>query len=136
MGRLLFAADPLSMSKQFCDNIHALINSQHTAVQRQVVILRVTPFHIGVEAMIRRTAFVLVAQALIRGLLPFTTHLDDAFGTEFHIRMDKDLQTVRLVLQNVVGTAPDDDARFFFRKLRNDLILVFPQNILRMGYRL
>ena len=44
-------------------------------------------------------------------------------------RMDKDLQAVRLVLQNEIGAAADDDAGAFFGELRDDLVLVIPQNI-------
>ena len=111
----------LSMSEQFRDNIYAFVDAKHAAVQRQVVILRMTPFHIGVEAVIGGTAFVLIPQTLLRGLLPFAVHLNDALVPELHIRMDKDLQAIRLVLQNEVGTASDDYTRPFFRKLRNDL---------------
>ena len=107
----------LAVSEQFCDNIHALVYTQHAAVQRQVVVLRMTPLHVGVETVVGGAALVLVTQALLRGMLTFSVHLDDTLGTEFHIRMDKDLQTVRLVLQNVVGTAPDDDAGALFGKV-------------------
>lgn len=39
------AAVSLLLSEQFRDNIHALVDTQHAAVKRQVIILRVTPFH-------------------------------------------------------------------------------------------
>lgn len=104
---------PPSMSEQFHDNICAFINSQRTAVQRQVVILSVSPLHVGVEAVIGGPAFILIPQAFLRGLLPFTVHFDDALSPELHICVDKDLQAVRLVLQNIVGTAANNDAWAF-----------------------
>ena len=82
---------PPSMSEQFHDNICAFINSQRTAVQRQVVILSVSPLHVGVEAVIGGPAFILIPQAFLRGLLPFTVHFDDALSPELHICVDKDL---------------------------------------------
>lgn len=112
--------------EQLCDDIYALVDPQRAAVQRQVVILGVSPLHIGVEAVIGGSAFILIPQALLRGPLPLAIHFDDAFRTELHIHVDKDFQTVRLVLQNVVGTAANNDARVFFRKSGNDLILLPP----------
>ena len=54
-------------------------------------------------------AFVLIPQALLRGLLPLAVDLHDALGTQRQIRMDKNLQAVRRVLQNVVRTAAHND---------------------------
>ena len=44
------------------------------------------------------TAFILVAQAFLRGLFTFSINLDDAAGTEIHICVDKDFQAVGLIL--------------------------------------
>lgn len=75
--------------------------------------MSVTPLHVGVEAVIRRPALVLIPQALLRGLLPLAVDLHDAPGAECHVRMDKDLQTVGRVLQDVVCAATHDDAGAF-----------------------
>ena len=61
-----------------------------------------------------------------RGLLPLTVDLHDALGAERQIRMDKDLQAVGLVLQDVIGAAADDDAGPLFGKLADDAALNFP----------
>lgn len=63
-----------------------------------MIILRISPFHVGIEPVICSTAFILVAQTLLRGLFPFSINLDDAPGTEIHICVDKDLQAVGLIL--------------------------------------
>ena len=76
------------LSIQLRDDFHALVDAQDAAVQRQVVVLGMTPLHVGVEAVIRRTALVLATQALLRGLLPLAVDLHDALGTERHVRMD------------------------------------------------
>ena len=92
-----------------------------------------TPLHVGVEAVIRRAALVLIPQTLLRGLLPLAVDLHDALGTERHVRMDKNLQAVRRVLQNVVRTASHNDAGAFCGKVRDDLVLMLPENVLVGG---
>ena len=62
----------------FTNQRHTSVDSKHAAVQRQVVILGVAPLHVGVEAVIRRPALVLIPQALLRGLLPLAVDLHDA----------------------------------------------------------
>ena len=47
--------------------------------------------------------------------------------------MDKDLQAVRRVLQNVVRAAAHDDAGPFCGKVCDDLVLPLPQDILVGG---
>ena len=110
----------------FTNQRHTSVDSKHAAVQRQVVILGVAPLHVGVEAVIRRPALVLIPQALLRGLLPLAVDLHDAVGAERHIRMDKDLQAVCLILQNVVRAAAHDDAGTFFGQFRDDIVLMLP----------
>mgnify|MGYP000834108405 FL=1 len=52
------------LSIQLRDGFHALVDAQDAAVERQVVVLGVAPFHIGVEAVIRRPPLVLIPQTL------------------------------------------------------------------------
>ena len=99
----------------FSDKLHAFINSQHAAVQRQMVILGAAPFHVGIEAVIGCPALILVPQAILRGLFPLAIYLNDAFCAVLHIGMDKNFQAIRLILQNEVGTAADDTAPLPFR---------------------
>ena len=47
-----------------------------------MIILRIPPFHVGIEPVICGTAFILIAQTLLRGLFTFSINLDDAQGTE------------------------------------------------------
>ena len=100
------------------DDVGALVDAELAAVERDVVILRVAPLHVRVEAVIGRAALVLVAQALLGRLLALAVDLDDALGAERHIRVDKDLEALGLVLQNVVRAAADDDTGALFRQAR------------------
>lgn len=77
--------------------------------------------------MVNGAALILIPEALLRRGFALTVHLDDALGAEFHIRMDEYPQAVRLVLQDIVGAAADNDARPFFRQLGDDVILDLPQ---------
>ena len=76
--------------------------------------------------MIGRAALVLVAQALHGRLLALAVTLDDALGAERHIRVDKDLEALGLVLQILVRAAADDDTGALFGKLADDAALNFP----------
>lgn len=76
---------PRGRSEQLRQNVHALVDAEDAAVEADVVVLGVTPFHIGVKAVVGGAALVLVLQTLLGGLLPLTVDLDDALGTELHI---------------------------------------------------
>ena len=121
------------LSIQLRDDVHALVDADNAAVQRQVVVLGMTPLHVGVEAVIRRPPLVLIPQTFLRGLLPLAVDLHDALGAERQIRMDKDLQAVRRALQNVVRATAHDDAGSFCGKVCDDLVLPLPQDILVGG---
>ena len=89
---------------KLCNNIYAPVDSKSPTVECEIVVLGVAPFHIGIEPVIGRPTLVLVLQPLLRGLLPLTIYLDDSFRTEGHICMNKDLQAVRFVFQDIVCT--------------------------------
>ena len=90
----------------------------------------VPPGHIRIHLIISSPALVLVPKPLLRRLLPLTVNLHDALGALFHIRMDKSGQAVRLLPQDIVGAAADDNARSFLRQLQDDLPLEQPQLVL------
>ena len=66
----------------FTNQRHTFVNPKHAAVQRQVIILSVTPLHVGVEAVVGGAALVLIPQTFLRGLLPLTVDLHDALGAK------------------------------------------------------
>ena len=91
-----------------------------------MVILSLSPLHVGIESVIGGTAFVLVLQPLLRRSIPLSINLYDSFCPESHIRMDKDLQTICRIPQDIVCAAANNDTGFLLGKLCNDLILDFP----------
>ena len=84
----------------------AAFQAQRTAIQSDVVILGLSPLHIGVEPMISRPAFILILDSLFWGVFPFPIYFHNPFRTEIHVRMDKDLQTVCRVPENVIRAVP------------------------------
>ena len=52
------------------DDIHAPVNSQRPAIEREVVVLGVSPLHISIEPVVGCPALILVPNPLLRGLLP------------------------------------------------------------------
>lgn len=107
----------------------APIDSQRTAVQSNVVVLRVSPFHICVEAVICGAAFILVAETLLRRVVAFPVFLHNTFGAEFEVGVDEGAQKIGSIPENIIGAPADDHARSLFRKIHNDLVLKLPQII-------
>ena len=99
----------LNISVQFPDDRGAAFYPQHAAVQSYVIILSMTPFHVGIEAVVGCAALVFVLKTLLGGILSFAVNIYYALGAEFHVSMNENLQTVSLVSENVVGTFSDDD---------------------------
>lgn len=84
----------------------AAFQAQRTAIQSDVVILGLSPLHIGAEPMISRPAFILILDSLFWGVFPFPIYFHNPFRTKIHVRMDKDLQTVCRVPENVIRAVP------------------------------
>lgn len=78
-----------TVSVQINKNMHAPVNAQFTAIQTDVIILCMTPFHICVKTIVGSTALILVLQPLFGCFLTFTVFFDDTLGTTFHTGMNK-----------------------------------------------
>lgn len=103
------------------------------AIGSVMIVGGIAPFHIGVEAVVSRTALVLFLQTGFGRFLPLPIDPHDAVSTELHVRMDKDLQAVGAVLQDEVGAAPHNDAGLFFRQLSDEPVLQLPEQVLVGG---
>lgn len=90
----------------------AAFQAQRAGIQGDVVILGLPPLHVGIESVIGGPAFVLVLQPLFRGKLPFPIDLNNSLCPEIHVRMEKDLQAISGIPQDVVRTAADNNAGF------------------------
>lgn len=110
-------------------NLHASLNSQRSAVQCDIVVLGVAPFHIRVESMVSRAAFILLPETLFGGSFPLPVLLHDTLRAKREIRVDEHPQAIRLVAEDVIRTPPHDHTRPFFRQIGDDLILDRPQVI-------
>ena len=65
-----------------------MINTDCTAVQTDVVVLRHTPCSTGIVLVVYAAALVFLLQTRSGTLFGVTVKPDDSLGTEVHIRMD------------------------------------------------
>ena len=121
-----------SSGKAF-DDFGTFFNADDSAIQRNMVVGGIAPFHIGVEAVIGGTALIFFLQSGFGRFLPLPIDLHDAVSTELHVCVDIDLQAVGAVLQNKIGAASHDDAGLFFRQLPDDPVLQLPEQVLVGG---
>lgn len=122
-----------SPSIELLDNIHAPVDSESPAVERNVIILGASPFHVGVKPVIGRAPFILFADSLLGRLLALTVHIDNPFRTESHIRMNEYPKAVGLILEDVIRTATYDDARLLFCQFGDNSVLDAPEIIRVVG---
>ena len=59
---------------------------------------------------------ILLCEPFFRRFITRAVAFNDPFCAAFHIRMDKDLQAVSLILEDIVGAAAHDDAGTLFRQ--------------------
>ena len=85
------------LRKAFND-LGTFFNADDPAIQRNMIVGGIAPFHIGVEAVVSGAAFVLLLQSGFGRFLPLPVDPHDAVCPEFHVRVDKDLQAVDAVL--------------------------------------
>ena len=95
-----------------------------------MVVLGMSPFHIGIETVISSAALVFIPQTLFRRFLSFTVFLHNTLRPLLHARMDKHIQAIRFLPENIIRAAPDDDAGAFFRQLFDYPALDIPDLIL------
>ena len=109
------------------ENFHAFINAQGTAVQRNMVILRMPPFHICIETMVGCASFVFFFQTLFGGFFTLTVYFDNSVGSEGHIRVNEYRQTVCFAAQKIIRTASNNHTGFLLSQLRDDPALNLPE---------
>lgn len=120
----------IQRSVQISEDLHAAVDAQRAAVERDIVVLGVPPLHIRVKPVVGCAPLILIPQALLRGLLALAIHLDDALCAKRGIGVDEHAQKIRLIAQDVVCTPPHDDAGAFLGQIRDDLELDFPKVVL------
>ena len=120
------------LRKTFND-LCTLFNADEPAIQRNMIVGGIAPFHIGVEAVISSAALIFFLQSGFGRFLPLPIDLQDTVSPELHVRVDKDLQAVGAVLQDKIGAASYDDAGLFFCQLPDDPVLQLPEQVLVAG---
>ena len=106
-----------SLFAELHDHIGAGVNAERTAVEADVIILRLPPDAARVVLIIDLALLVLLGETLLRCLLRLAVALDDAAGAAGHVRTDEHMQAVLPVAQDIVRAAADDDALALFRSL-------------------
>ena len=112
------------------NDLCAFFNADDHAVQRNMVVGSIAPLHIGIEAVVGSAALILLLQTGLGRFLPLAVDPHDAVSPELHVRVDKDLQAVGVVLQDKIGAASYDDAGLFFCQLPDDPVLQLPEQVL------
>ena len=84
------------------DDINALFDTDHIAVQADVIIVSHAPGLAGIVMVVDPAALILFSQTCLRALLGFAVPPDDPVSLGCGIGMDKDMEDIGTVLQNVV----------------------------------
>ena len=111
--------------------INAFFYSEPSRIKAHIIVFRVAPLTVGVVLVIYFTLLVLVVKALLRFFLAFAVQSYNAFSARFHIGVDKYVENIVPVPQNVIGAAADYNAGLF-REFQFYLPLHAEQKV---GYR-
>lgn len=111
------------------NDFYATLDAQVTTVQAKVVILRHAPGLTGVVLVVDLAAFILFSQSGFGTFFAFAVKPDDTIGTEVVICMDKYVQAIRAIFQNIVGVSSNDDTGAFLSQLHDGATLDAPQKI-------
>ena len=80
------------------DDFGTFFNADDPAIQRNMIVGGIAPFHIGVEAVLVSDALVLLLQAGFGRFFPLSVDSHNTVCPEFHVGVDKDFQAVGAVL--------------------------------------
>ena len=121
-GKMLFAS--------LHDQLRASLDAENTAVEANVVILRLSPVAPRIVFIIDLALLILLREAFFGRLITFAVTLDDPLCAAVHIRVDKNMQAVLPIPQNIVRAAPDNHAVSLCSKLLDDLRLLDIQAVI------
>ena len=110
-------------------NITALLNSQNSGVQADVVVLRLAPGTAGIVLIIYPAALILLLESCFRALFRFTVETDNALCTIGRVSKDVGMEGIGTVLQNVVGIPAYDDTGTLIRQLEDYIALDIPKEV-------
>mgnify|MGYP003289455657 CR=1 FL=1 len=99
------------------DDVHALINTQNTGIQADIIVLCLAPGTAGVVLIVHTAALILFLQTGFGTLFGLTVQTHDTVGTELLVCVDEGVQHILTILQNIIGIAADDHAGTFLSQL-------------------
>ena len=111
------------------DNVSAAFDTDGAAVQADIIILGHTPCSAGVMLVINAASLILFLQPSQGALFGITVKADDTLLAKFHIRIDKGMEAIRAVFENIIRVSANDNAGAFFGKLQNHAALNIPEEI-------
>ena len=106
------------------DELGAQLDAERTAVETEVIVLRLAPCSAGIIAVVYLALAILVLDALFEGFFGFPVAFQDMRGAALYVRADEYMQGFLALAQDVVRTASNDDAVSFFGKLLDDFGLL------------
>ena len=106
-----------------------MVHADVGAVQGQVIVLGHAPVPARVVLIVHPALFVLILKPLLRAALRLAVQADDAVCPVGHGGMDKDVEHVLPLPQDIVGAAADNDASALLCQLQDDLPLHTPQKV-------
>ena len=99
------------------------VNADDAAVQADIIILGNAPLAARIVLVVHLALAVFLFQAFFRHTVPLAVEADNSVGAKPGIRIDEGMKAVLPIAQYIGGTAPNDNARLFFCKVRYDVVL-------------
>ena len=122
----LFFSNPLgklcSTLIQMGNHIHTTLHTNLSAVQAQVIVIRLPPLGARIQLIERLTLLVLIMKSLDGGFLPLSVYVDNALGPLFIGGMNEYSHAISDITKNVVCTTAHNDAWALFRQIRNHFL--------------
>ena len=103
--------------------------AQSAGAKANIIVLSLAPGTTGVVLVVDLAALILFMQTGLGALLGFAVKTNDAVSTVVHIRIDKCMQAIITILQNVISVSAYNDTGAFICQLQNHTALNAPQEI-------
>ena len=112
-------------------NIHTAVNAAGAGVEGDIIVLRLAPLSIRVIAVVVCPRLILLAEALLHTFTVEAVIVHRTIHLVLQGSVDKYMEGIVPILQDVVGAAADDDALLLLRDILNDIALYHIQLILQ-----
>ena len=105
------------------DQLHTFLLPEQSAVQREVIVVAYAPIAVSVEAVVIAASVIHFLEPLFNRLFGRAVPFQHVFGAVCVVCVNENVQAVGASAQDVVRTAPHNDAGFLFCQLLNDVCL-------------